>query len=169
MLRAAIFFLVVSLLAGCAHRAAPASAQPDLRPALLAARDGSWIASGDVLGEAVTYTLIGSPVLGNSFTELHMVDQAETEPYEARVFIGYDEKSDQIYTHWLDNFGARFSIPHGTGTLSEDTILFIVPYEAGTIRDILVFDAEAMTWSFTIEAATPEGDWKHFAKYELKR
>jgi hypothetical protein len=39
-------------------------------------------------------------------------DVANTPPkYEARVFIGPDTLAGRALAHWLDNFGAVYSVP----------------------------------------------------------
>lgn len=83
---------------------------------LLAALDGDWMMVGDVLGEPVRYRLTVKPILAQTFTELHMTDVQEPPEYEARVFLGYDEKSGQVIAHWLDVFGARVPFRTAPGT-----------------------------------------------------
>ncbi len=139
----------------------------DKRPALLQALDGQWVMTGDVLGKPVTYDMVAAPTLRDTFTELHMKDVQVPSEYEARVFIGVDPDSQTVIAHWLDNFGAKYSIPHGTGQLSVNTIQFTIHYDDGPFRDTLTFHPEARSWSFVIEASQPDGSWKHFARYEM--
>ncbi|MGB8326352.1 MAG: hypothetical protein WCE48_02105 [Steroidobacteraceae bacterium] len=160
---------MMSSLAACASH--PGSTVPpvDPRPALLASLDGRWVMTGDVLGKPVTYRLVGRPVLGSAFTELHMKDVKVPAQYEARVFIGYDKESGQVIVHWLDKFGARYSIPHAIGTLTGNTIQFQFAYADGPFRDTFSFDPTRHTWSFLLESSERAGEWKHFARYEVKR
>ncbi len=114
---------LILLAAGCAH----AQTQPrttDPRPEILKALDGSWIMSGDVMGKPVTYTMVAEPTLHGTFTEMHMTDVQVPSEYEARVFIGYDPTSKSLIAHWMDSFGATYSIPHGTGHITGNTIEF---------------------------------------------
>jgi hypothetical protein len=147
---------------------APAS-PGDPRPALLKSLDGEWLMSGDVRGEPVTYALVAQPTLGGAFTELHMRDVAQPPAYEARVFIGWDADSGTVIAHWLDSFGARYSVPHGVGRISGDTLEFTIPYADGPFRDTFVFVPARDTWELRIEAAQPDGGWAHFARYQLQR
>lgn len=62
----------------------------------------------------------------------------EPPQYEARVLIGYDAESETVIAHWLDSFGAKYSVPRGTGTVSGNTIQFTVPYENGPFLDTFV-------------------------------
>jgi hypothetical protein len=161
--------IVLSGLAACASQSGPAAARGDPRPALLASLDGDWTMTGDVLGKPVTYRLVARPVLGSAFTELHMKDVKVPAQYEARVFIGYDKESGQIIVHWLDKFGGRYSIPHATGTLAGNTLQFQFAYADGPFRDTFTFDPARRTWSFLLESSERAGEWKHFARYEVKR
>ncbi|HHN74226.1 MAG TPA: hypothetical protein ENK10_03275 [Acidobacteria bacterium] len=124
--------------------------------------------TGDVMGKPVVYDMLAGPTLAGAFTEIHMIDAKQPPEYEARVFIGYDDESDSIIAHWMDSFGARYSIPHGTGTLTADTIRFVVPYADGPFRDTLIYDEKGGAWQFVIEASQGDGSWKHFARYSVQ-
>jgi len=159
---------MLAVLAVCA--AGPAVAQPvaDTRPELLRALDGRWTMTGDVLGKPVTYDLEAGPTLDAAFTEWHMKDVQVPAEYEARVFLGWDDGRKSVIVHWLDRFGGRYSIPHGTGTIDGDSLVFKIPYPDGPFRDTLVRDAITGTWRFTIEAGQKDGSWKHFAAYVIR-
>jgi hypothetical protein len=141
----------------------------DLRPPLLKQLDGEWIMKGDVLGKPVEYLLVAGPTLRARYSELHMRDLAEPPQYEARVFLGIDAETGEVIAHWLDDFGARYSIPHGTGRIDGAILQFTIPYADGPYRDTLEFDSRNGTWNFRIEAAQPDGSWKHFARYDIRR
>lgn len=85
------------------------------------------------------------------------------------MFIGYDAESQTIIAHWLDSFGARYSIPHGTGSITGNTIQFIIPYEGGPFKDTLTYNPDTKTWLLVIEASQPDGTWKQFARYSVRR
>lgn len=160
--------LVVVALS-CAKAPEPPPSAAETRPALLAALDGTWLMVGDVLGKPVRYRLMVSPVLAGAFTELHMTDVQEPPQYEARVFIAHDNESGHVIVHWLDTFGGKGSIPHGTGQLTGDTIEFTIPYDQGPFRDRLTRDKTSGAWRFTIESSEGTGQWKHFAAYDIQR
>jgi len=157
------------LAVGCASPPAGSSRVPETRPALLAGMDGQWVMVGEVLGKPVRYSLVVSPVLAGSFTELHMTDVQSPPQYEARVFIAHDKDTNQVIVHWLDSFGGKGSIPHGTGQVTGDTIEFIIPYTEGPFRDRLTYDKANGKWHFTIESAAGPEQWKRFATYEISR
>lgn len=139
------------------------------RPALLKALDGEWVMSGDVMGKPVTYRMVAGPTLQGAFTEIHMNDVQVPSQYEARVLVGHDADGASIVVHWLDSFGGKYSIPHGTGALADDAIQFTIPYREGAFRDTFTYDAKSNTWLFVLEAAQPDGTWKHFARYDVRR
>ena len=139
------------------------------RPPALKALDGTWVMSGDVMGKPVTYRMVAKPTLQGAFTELHLNDVQVPSEYEARVFIGYDEESKSVIVHWMDSFGAKYSTPHGSGRVTDDTIQFTIPYTSGSFRDTFTYDPASKTWLFVLEAAQSDGTWKHFARYNVHR
>jgi len=141
----------------------------DPRPPLLRQLDGEWLMQGDVLGKPVTYLLVAGPTLRARFSELHMRDLAEPPQYEARVFLGVDAETGELIAHWMDDFGARYSIPHGTGRIEGGIMQFTFPYADGPYRDTFEFDPSNATWSFRVETGQPDGSWKHFARYDIRR
>ncbi len=159
-----LFLLAVS----CAHTQEQPNST-DTRPGILKALDGRWVMSGDVMGKPVTYTMVATPTLQGTFTEMHMTDVQVPSEYEARVFIGYDPSSKLVIAHWMDSFGAKYSIPHGTGHISGNAIEFTIPYKDGPFRDTLTYSPEKASWEFVLQASQPDGSWKHFARYEIRR
>jgi hypothetical protein len=139
------------------------------RPPLLQQLDGSWTMSGDVRGKPVTYALEVKPSLLGAFTELRMQDVQVPPKYAANVYIGYDDATKGIVVHWMDSFGARYSIPHGTGELKGDALEFTFPYEGGKFRDTFTFDPATATWTFVLESQRADGSWAHFARYKVVR
>jgi len=158
--------LVMPALAG---RAQEIVVRDDPRPPLLKQLDGEWLMQGDVLGKPVTYLLVAGPTLRARFSELHIRDVAEPPQYEARVFLGVDAETGELIAHWMDDFGARYSIPHGTGRIEGGVMQFTFPYADGPFRDTFEFDSSNGTWSFRVETGQPDGSWKHFARYEIRR
>lgn len=145
----------------------PESVIADNRPEILKKLDGTWLVSGQVQGDSVAYNLTVKPVLNNTFSELHMKDVAVPPQYEAIVFIGYDTAGKKIISHWMDSFGPAFSIPHGTGTIEQNKIEFIIPYDGNPFRDILTFDEKEGSWSFVIESSKDSITWSNFASYKF--
>ena len=163
-----VTFLLVALATADGAHAEDNPPIPE-RPGLFKALDGEWVMTGDVMGEPVTYRMNAGPTLSGAFTEMHMIDVAIPPGYEARVFLGYDQDTRTVIVHWLDSFGGKYSIPHGTGTLTDDSIQFVVPYPSGAFRDTFKYDPHESTWLFVIEAQQPDGSWQYFARYSVHR
>lgn len=158
--------LLATPVPGTAQTSSPAS---ETRPDLLRALDGSWRMSGDVRGEPVTYSMSAASALQGNFTEMRMKDVQVPAQYEAVVFIGFDKASQAVIAHWMDNHGATYSIPHGTGQISGNSIRILFPYQSGNFRNTMTYHADSASWTFVLESAQPDGSWKHFARYEVKR
>jgi len=145
------------------------SISTDNRPAILQKLDGNWLVTGNVREKPVQYNAMTASALQGRFTEISMNDVQVPSQYEARIFLGFDDDSNQIIAHWMDSFGAQYSIPHGTGHISENTIEFIVPYPDGSFKDRFEYSPEGDSWTLEITAQQPDGAWKPFAGYSFRR
>lgn len=159
-----LFYFLLITCAGFVHAQTNTA-----RPKLLEALDGSWIMSGDVKGKPVTYTMEANSTLLGAFTEMRMLDVQIPAQYAAHVFIGYDQPTQSVIVHWIDSFGAKYSIPHGTGSIKENTLQFIIPYSGGQFRDTFTFHPETGHWTFVLEFMKPDGTWAHFAKFKAEK
>ena len=148
-----------------AQRAPPEPAAP-----LLDRFVGHWTMTGTVRGRPATYRLEVAWLLAHRFVELHMKDVGHTPAqYEARVFIGPDTLSGHVIGHWLDNFGAAYSVPPATGIAAGDTLTLDFPYPRGAFHDTFVHDRATDTWTIRLDAADGTGGWKRFADYRATR
>ena len=155
-----------------AFAVAPAAAQqptPASMDSLLQKLVGNWRMAGMVRGRPAMYHLEATRVLQDRFVELHMQDAAVPPQYEARVFIGVDSASSRYLVHWLDSFGAAFSIPHAVGQAAGDTIQFTFAYADGPFRDTFVYDSRQDSWRFRLESGDSTGAWQLFADYLVQR
>ena len=157
------------LLLACAGAAGAQQRSPAGMDSLLEHLVGRWEMSGTVRGEPATYDLVVTRVLGGRFVELHMTDVHQPPAYEARVFIGVDSARSCYVVHWLDAFGAPYSIPHGVGTATGDTIRFGFAYADGPFRDMFVYAPRTGGWYFRLESGDSIGSWRLFAEYQLRR
>jgi hypothetical protein len=131
---------------------------------------GQWTMTGTVRARPATYRLEGRWVLQHRFVELHMEDVVHTPPrYEARVFIGPDTVPGRLVGHWLDNFGAAFSVLPATGVAEGDSLTLDFPYRDGAFHDTFVYDPAMDTWTIRLDAADGTGRWKRFADYRAVR
>lgn len=139
------------------------------RPDLLSALDGHWVMIGDVRGKPVKYTLSAAPILQGKYSELQMKDVNIPAKYEAKVIIGSSQDGGSLIVHWIDSFGASYSVPHGIGQVLGDTIEFSFSYSGGKFRDVLRKNNTTNSWSLKIEAEQKDGTWQHFAQYEITK
>lgn len=130
---------------------------------------GHWTMTGTVRGQPVSYTLDARRVLHGRFVELHMQDVHHPPAYEARVFIGVDSARVRYIAHWLDNFGAAYSIPPATGEMQGDTVILHFAYPERPFRDAFTYDRRGDRWYFRLEAADTGGTWQLFAEYQVVR
>lgn len=144
-----------------------AATGPAIADSLLERLVGTWRMVGNVRGRPVEYRLTAARVLSKRFIELHMIDVAEPAQYEARVFIGTDTVPGRVLVHWLDGFGAAYSVPAGAGSVHGDTLQFEFRYSDGPFRDIFVFRGSATGWHFRLEAGDGRGGWRSFAEYAV--
>ena len=130
---------------------------------------GRWAMTGAVRGEPASYTLTGARTLEGRFVELHMKDVHVPPAYEARVLIGCDSTGHRVLAHWMDSFGAAYSVPHGTGVIHGDTLELLFPYADGPFRDRFTYDRRRDAWRFLLESADSSGAWGEFASYDVRR
>ncbi len=150
-------------------RAGAQSASTAAMDSLLGHLVGTWRMTGTVRGRPVEYRLDARRVLRGQFVELHMVDVARPPTYEARVFLGVDSAGHRYVVHWLDGFGATYSIPPGFGEASGDTVRFSFAYADGPFRDLFAYDDLSDTWYVRLESGDTTGHWSLFAEYQVRR
>lgn len=148
--------------------ATPASvaATPD---AYLNRLAGAWSMTGTVMGQPASYAAEGRWQLGAAWMRLAMTDVARPPGYDAQVYFGFDTKAGDYVVHWLDQFGAAGARVVGTGRRTGDTLVFTFPYANGEFRDILWLSANGRSGTLRLESKQPDGQWKEFANYQLKR
>jgi hypothetical protein len=167
--RLSIAATALLLTTACGANAGELAKAGDQRPRIFQALDGEWVMSGDVMGRPVTYSMVAGPSLLGAFTEMRMKDVQVPAKYEAAVFLGYDAASQTVIAHWMDGFGAKASIPHASGRIDGDTVQFTFPYAHGQFRDTFTYDAATSSWRFLLESGQPDGSWKRFAGYTVRR
>ena len=165
MTRRALLFILIAAVASV-----PLAAQtPASTDSLLERFVGQWAMAGTVRGRPATYALDVSRVLQGRYVELHMTDVHLPPGYEARAFLGADTAGAGVIAHWLDNFGAAYSVPTATGAARGDTLVLNFPYATGAFRDTFVYDRSHDRWDMRLERADGSGGWTLFAQYEAHR
>lgn len=165
MAQRALLSVVIAVVAS-----APLTAQtPAATDSLLERFVGQWAMAGTVRGRPTTYALDVSRVLQGKYVELHMTDVHLPPGYEARAFLGADTAGAGVIAHWLDNFGAAYSVPTAAGAARGDTLVLDFPYPAGAFRDTFVYDRARDRWEMRLERSDGNGGWTLFAQYEARR
>jgi hypothetical protein len=129
---------------------------------------GRWILTRTMRGRTTESAFDAEWVLNHQFLRIRMKDTADP-PYEAHVYVGYDNASDRYVAHWLDVFGGRFSETLGYGRRSGNSIEFVFEYGDGPFRNRLTWDPGAKTWSFLLTQKDASGKWTTFSEERLRR
>lgn len=144
---------------------------------------GGWKVTGKIAGQSIMHSCEAAWVLKHQFLRVHFVDvdpkrsqqqrkdqKNQHAPYEAMVFIGYDNMSERYVVHWLDIFGGRFSETLGFGARKDSlSIEFVFEYPSGPLRNTFRTNQDKTTWSIMIEQKDDKGMWTIFADQVLER
>jgi hypothetical protein len=100
-------------------------------------------------------------VLAHKFIEFHY-GAGDTQPeYEAFVFIGFDDATNNYVCHWVDVSGAKDS-ELGLGKL--DNNLLSIEFKFGKeLTNKFTFDPQTKTWTSLIRQIE-NGKWVTFAE-----
>jgi hypothetical protein len=165
---AAAAFAMITATSGVRREPPVRHVSPEV-DTLLAHLIGHWRMRGDVRGKPATYDLDARYTLRDRYVELHMVDVAVPSAYEARVLVGADTANGHVIVHWLDNFGAAYSVPPGYGTTHGDTLRVEFAYPTGAFRDTFIYNVREDSWDVTLLSETPAKTWSRFAHYSITR
>lgn len=163
------FHIVVALASGfcqpaMSQTASPAAAEQSFLDSLA----GDWIMEGQVMGERVRYRARGERVLRGAWVEIRMTDVGATPPaYDARVYLGWDDRANDYVVHWLDDSGAPGARVAGLGNRAGDTLTIMFPYASGTFRNRWIRSAGG--WRLVADAQQPDGSWRNFGDLTARR
>ena len=135
---------------------------------------GNWSLNGKVRGRDAAHDVTVEWVLHHQFLRIHERDPKQPPaangplPYEAIVFVGYDNQNKRYVIHWMDIFGGQFSEPVGHGTRSGDSITFTFDYADGPFHTIFTWQPSAHTWHWHMEQQKA-GTWQTFADMTLTK
>ena len=127
---------------------------------------GRWRVTGPVVSKPRELDLTAEWVLNHQFLLVHQKDAAPPEgkiPYDALIYIGYDNASERYVVHWIDIFGGRVSETLGFGTRAGNSIKFNFEYPDGPFHNTFTWNPETKTWHFFLEQKNTEGKWGTFA------
>ncbi|HET7871218.1 MAG TPA: DUF1579 family protein [Terriglobales bacterium] len=133
---------------------------------------GKWKVTGTTMGKPREMELTSEWVLNHQFLLVHEKDAATVEgkpPYDAHIYIGYDNTSERYVLHWLDVFGGRVDETLGYGTRAGNSIKFIFEYPDGPFHNTFTWNPETKTWRFLLEQKNAAGKWTVFADHIAAR
>ncbi len=143
---------------------------------------GKWKVTGKIAGRKIKHSCHAEWVLNHQFLKVHFLDisnesprpgkksSREHAPYEATVFIGYDNLSERYGAHWSDIFGGRFAETLGFGTRrGRNSMLFVFEYPSGPLHNGFTWNPGKRGWTILIEQKDDRGKWTLFASEMLRR
>ena len=168
-------FAIAALALACLA-SLPAAAQPDtFQDPLLDQLAGTWLMTGTIAGNEVAHDVVAGWVLGHQYLRIHEVarekDADGAPAYEALVFIGWDEPTQQYTCLWLDVTGAGGLTGDWIGHARRqgDTLPFVFgPGGAGTIHNTFEYHRDGDTWRWLIDNEREDGR-STFARVTLTR
>ena len=171
-LRAAVLVLAIATpVFAQDNSAAPIDgASRPLRDSVLDQIVGHWQVTRTMRGSSTPTAAEVSWVLNHQFVQLHYVpDRSSPQPYEAIVYIGYDNMSDRYVVHWLDILGGRVSETLGYGKPVHNGISFVFEYPDGPFTNTFTIDPASHRLSFLLRQKNARGEWTTFATEEWRR
>ncbi len=125
---------------------------------------GDWKVQRKMDGRTVEQTLHVDWVLNHHFIEMYYGWQQASPPYEAMIFIGYDDANKKYVCHWVDVFGANDSTL-GYGRIDDrlHSIEFRFEAKGGALTNRFTFDPQEKIWTSLIRQQE-NGQWKTFAE-----
>jgi hypothetical protein len=147
---------------------------PPVNSPLLDHLAGKWQMQGTVGKQPITHDLDAEWVLQHHYLRFHEVSRAmndKGEPqYEATVFIGWNEKTQQYGCAWLDVYGGLRSESIGLATPKENELSFVFTDEHGetTFTNTFTYDPKTNTWDNRLDNVV-KGAVKPFARFNLTK
>jgi hypothetical protein len=147
------------------------------RDALLDKMIGRWEITGSMMGQPLRQRGEAEWVLNHQFIRIFFRDATvprgptKDPPYEAYVYVGFDNMSERYVMHWLDTFGGRYSevLGYGVKKLGRDSISFIFEGGTGPLRNTISWDFRTSTWRMLIKQKNTKGEWYTFVDETLRR
>jgi hypothetical protein len=137
---------------------------------------GKWLLQGTVGKQSVTHDLDAEWVLQHHYLRFHEVSREKNDkgdpPYEATVFVGWNEKTRQYSCVWLDVYGGLTSESIGVAAPKEkekeNELAFVFTDEHGetSLTNTYVYDPRTNTWENRIDNIV-KGEAKPFARFKL--
>jgi hypothetical protein len=170
MKTALMIFLFVGLVS------IPVSAQQKtFQDSLLDHFIGKWVLHGTIAGMETTHDVLAEWVLGHQYLQFHEVsrekDTSGGAMYEAIVFIGWDQPSNQYSCLWLDVTGGGGLSGQAIGQAKRtgDTIAFVFKGNDDTpFHTTFLYDRNSDTWHWQMDGEE-NGKLQPFARVKLSK
>ena len=141
-----------------------------VRDSMLENLVGRWQLTRVMGGASAGSSVEAHWVLNHKFLELHYIpDRGSQQPYEAIVYIGFDNMSDRYVVHWLDIFGGRVSETIGFGARVANGLRLLFEYPDGPFTNTLSFDPATRSWNLLLRQKNQRGEWTTFATEQWRR
>ena len=164
------------VIALCFLISLPAAAQQQgFQDALLDHLAGVWVLKGTIAGAETTHDIVAEWVLGHQYLRFHDVSRekgnGDTPVYEAIVFIGWDQPSNQYACLWLDSTGGGGLSAQAIGHAkpSGDDLAFV--FEAGNggvFHTTFTYNRDTDTWQWLMDTEK-DGKRTPFARVTLTK
>ncbi len=130
---------------------------------------GTWTVTRRVHGRTTTVVAEAEYVLNHQFVRLHYHADSTATPYEAIVFIGYDNTRRRYVAHWLDVGGGRWSETLGFGVPVPAGIRLDFVYPEGPFENTLTFDATTGGRQSVMRQKNRGAPWSSFGDEHFRK
>ncbi len=149
--------------------------QTPLKDSLLDRMVGKWVLQGTIAGQQTTHDVEFAWVLAHQYLQIHEVSQEkntdETPAYEAIVYIGWDQATNQYDCLWLDVTGGGGLTGQGIGHARKDgdklEFLFKSP-DGSLFHTTFAYERSNDTWQWLMDGEE-KGTLQPFARVKLTR
>jgi hypothetical protein len=153
----------------------PAQQTATFQDSLLDHFVGKWVLAGTIGGAATTHDVDAAWVLGHQyvrFLEVSREKKADGQPeYEAIVFVGWDQPTNQYSCLWLDNTGGGGLVGQAIGHArrESDKIAFLFKGADGSLfHTTFAYDKKIDSWQWRMDGEE-SGKLTPFARVKLTR
>jgi hypothetical protein len=136
---------------------------------------GKWVLQGTIAGKETTHDIDAEWVLGHQYVQFHEVSREKNgngeAMYEAIVFIGWDQPSNQYACLWLDVTGGGGLSAQAIGHAKRngDKIAFLFKGSDGSLfHTTFLNERSSETWQWLMDGEE-NGKLQPFARVKLLR
>ncbi len=149
--------------------------QTTFQDSLLDHMIGKWVLRGTITGKETTHDITVEWVLSHQYMQLHEISREKNTTgeaiYEAIVFIGWDQPSNQYSCLWLDVTGGGGLSAQAIGHAKRkgDEIAFLFNGSDGSIfHTTFIYNKGTDVWQWLMDGEE-NGKLQPFARMKLTR